>query len=190
MLRRITSSLVIMLLIVSLAGHVNADCGNCGLSVGNGLSQLDDAQQAGAEAAKQAKEALGSAKAKVVLVYDCLKNEPAEKEKLIEGVGSIFDKAIIFGCSSYSPLTQQSNEGKVGVLAMAGDIDVTSAVAALHDDYQPCGVKIGAHLKQQGVPDSKGKVLLLFGDCHVDKNDALVAGAVIAIYTLNNVQSF
>ncbi|MHC4213554.1 MAG: FIST N-terminal domain-containing protein, partial [Planctomycetota bacterium] len=176
MLRKITSSLVIMLLIVSFADCVVADCGKCGLKVGNGLSKLTDAQQAGAEAAGQAKKALGDAVPKVVLVYDNLKNDVGEKEKLIEGVASVFDKALIYGCTSYSPLTQQSNEGTVGVLAMAGDVAVNTAVADLHDGYQPCGVKIGAYLQQQGVPDSKGKVLLLFGDCHVDKNDALVAG--------------
>lgn len=177
MLRKITSSIVIMLLLVGFFAQCGlADCGKCGLKVGNGLSKLTDAQQAGAEAAGQAKKALGDAVPKVVLVYDSLKNDIAEKEKLIEGVGSVFEKALIYGCTSYSPLTQQSNEGTVGVLAMAGDISVISAVADLYDGYQPCGVKIGAYLKQQGVPDSKGKVLLLFGDCHVDKNDALVTG--------------
>jgi hypothetical protein len=176
MLRKITSLIVLLLLVGFFAAYCIADCSKCTLKVGNGLSQLADAQQAGAEAAKQAKEALGKGTAKVVLVYDCLKNDPAEKEKLIEGVGSVFDKAIIFGCSSYSPLTQQSNKGTVGVLAMAGDVAVETAVADLYDDYQLCGVKIGACLQQQGLPRSKGKVLLLFGDCHVDKNDALVAG--------------
>jgi hypothetical protein len=176
MLRKITSSIVIMLLIISFADCASADCGKCGLKVGNGLSHLTDAQEAGAEAAGQAKKALGDAAPKVVLVFDNLKNDISEKEKLIEGVGSVFDKALIYGCTSYSPLTQQSNEGTVGVLVMTGDVAVTTAVADLHDGYQPCGVKIGAYLQQQGVPDSKGKVLLLFGDCHVDKNDALVGG--------------
>jgi hypothetical protein len=176
MLRRITSSIVVLLLVAFFAACCIADCGKCTLKVGTGLSQLTGAQQAGAEAAKQAKQALGDAPPKVVLVYDSLKNDLAEKEKLIEGVGSVFDKAIVFGCSSYSPLTQQSNKGTVGVLAMAGDVAVKTAVADLYDDYKLCGVKIGSCLQQQSLPDSKGKVLLLFGDCHVNKNDALVAG--------------
>jgi hypothetical protein len=176
MLRRIASSIAVLLLVAFLAPCCIADCGKYTLKVGNGLSQLTDAQQAGAEAARQARKALGDVPPKVVLVYDSLKNDLVEKEKLIEGVGSVFDKAVVFGCSSYSPLTQQSNKGTVGVLAMAGDVAVKTAVADLYDDYRLCGVKIGSCLRQQGLPDSKGKVLLLFGDCHVDKNDALVAG--------------
>lgn len=165
-------------LILSAFLLTTAVAGGCGsaLSVGTGQSMLKDPAKAGAEAAVGAKAALAGADAKVVLVFDNIGKKVEDKQKLLEGVGSVFDKSIIYGCSSYSPLTQYGNEGSVGVLALGGKVKITTAVANLENGYEACGKQIGESLKKADLPKAKGKVLLLFGDCHVPKNDELVGG--------------
>jgi hypothetical protein len=165
-------------LILSAFLLTTAVAGGCGsaLSVGTGLSAQSDPAKAGAEAAAQANAAMGGAGAKVVLVFDNVGKKVEDKQKLLEGVGSVFDKSLIYGCSSYSPLTQYGNNGSVGVMALGGNVNVTTAVADLENGYEDCGKQIGQSLMNVDIPDTGGKVLLLFGDCHVSKNDELVTG--------------
>ena len=146
------------------------------VAVGNGLSSLTDAQAAGADAATKAKAALGSQSAKAVIVYNS--RAIKEIEKMLEGVGSVFDSSVVYGCGGYAPLTQESSAGSVGVLAIAGSADVTVARAALEgkDGFEACGVAIGNELKAATQTDASGRLMLLFGECHVPQNDKLVAG--------------
>jgi hypothetical protein len=172
------NSMLYNCLILSVFVVVAVVVGGCGssLSAGTGLSAQDDPAKAGAEAATQAKAALGGAGAKVVLVFDNVGKKPEEKQKLLEGVGSVFDRSLIYGCSSYSPLTQYGNDGSVGVMALGGNVKVATAVADLADGYEACGKQVGEGLKDVEMPEADGKVLLLFGDCHVAENDKLVTG--------------
>jgi len=142
---------------------------------GNGYSKLDDPQKAGTEAAANAKAALGSQDAKVVLVFDSVGNGVAGKEAMLEGVTSVFDASIVYGCSAYAPITQDCNTGTVGVLALGGNIKAVPAMADLEGGHEACGKRIGAALKTAAA-DSSGKVVLLFGACHVPANDKLVGG--------------
>jgi hypothetical protein len=159
----------------AVAAVVVGGCGSS-LSVGTGQSMLEDPAKAGADAAAAAKAALGSDDAKVVLVFDSVGKQVEQKQKLLDGVSSVFDKSIIYGCSSYSPLTQYGNDGSVGVMALGAKVNVTTAVADLANGYEACGKKIGQSLKDVEMPKAGGKVLLLFGDCHVAENDKLVTG--------------
>jgi hypothetical protein len=165
-------------LILSALAVVAVVVGGCGssLSVGTGQSKLEDPAKAGADAAAAAKEALGGADAKVVLVFDSVGKQVEQKQKLLDGVGSVFDKSIIYGCSSYSPLTQYGNDGSVGVMALGGNVKVTTAVADRANGYEACGKKIGQNISDVEMPKAAGKLLLLFGDCHVAENDKLVTG--------------
>jgi hypothetical protein len=151
-------------------------CGKETVSAGNGLSGLKDPKLAATEAAMEAKAALGSKEAKVVLVFDSLKKNVEVKEQLLEGIGSVFDLSLVYGCSSYSPLTQKDNKGTVGVLAIGGDIQVATAVANLDKGFEQCGRQIAESIEKSGISERKGQVMLLFGSCHVPSNDKLVNG--------------
>ena len=172
MLRCGLTCAVVAALVLITTGGVLAQA----ISVANGHSVSEDPQQAGAEAAAKAKEALGKQDAKVVLVFDSVGKGPKDKEAMLAGVTSVFDASIVYGCSAYAPITQDCNTGTVGVLALGGDIKATPAVADLEGGHAACGKKIGEALKAAGVPESHGRVVLLFGACHVPKNNDLVGG--------------
>ncbi len=165
-----------------LTGPAAAHCGVCGvgdkaatLGVGTGLSMKTDAEAAGIEAAKAAKAALGKQEPVLVLVYDA--EAITDKAAMLKGVCSVFDASVVYGCPGYGPLTQESNQGNVGVLALGGDIEVTTATAKTGGDHRACGEQLGKALLDASKADSPGRLLILFGDCHVPADDDLVKGA-------------
>ncbi|MFP4057404.1 MAG: FIST C-terminal domain-containing protein [Candidatus Brocadiia bacterium] len=152
------------------------------LDVGTGLSIKQDAKAAGAEAAQKARDALGHDDPNLVLVHYAGPLIPKAQE-VVDGVASVFpDRDGIFGCGAYSALTQDGNNGAVAVLALSGDVAVNIAVAptsAKKDDAADvdCGESIGTLLKlAYGKTDKPGKLLLLFGACHVPRNASVVKG--------------
>ncbi len=147
-----------------------------GVEVGNGYSTSNDPQQAGAEAAAKAKAAIGDSQAKVVLVFDSVGQGIPAKQAMLQGVASVFDASIVYGCSAYAPITQDCNTGTVGVLAIGGDVRATAAMADLEGGHEACGKRIGEALKEAAAAESAGRVVLLFGACHVPANDKLVGG--------------
>jgi hypothetical protein len=146
------------------------------LAVGNGISAAADAKAAGEEAAKKAKAGLGEAAAKLVLVHYSgpMMGKAAE---VVEGVAAVFPKDVIYGCGGYSALTQESNSAAVAVLALGGDVAVTAAVAPTKGDKDDaeCGKQIGEALKDAAAK-GPGKALILFGACHIPRNDQVVKG--------------
>ncbi|MBM4039291.1 MAG: hypothetical protein FJ290_12325 [Planctomycetes bacterium] len=146
------------------------------LAVGNGISAAKEAKAAGEEAAKKAKAGLGDAAAKLVLLHysEALIGKALD---VVEGVAAVFPKELIYGCGAYVALTQESNNAAVAVLALGGDVAVTAAVAPTagkQDDIE-CGKKIGEALKAAATA-GQGKTLLLFGACHIPRNDQVVKG--------------
>lgn len=137
-----------------------------------GSSQLTDSQAAGAEAARIARERLGGTPASVVLVFD----RATDHEAMLHGVAGVFDRELIYGCSSYGPITQDSNEGTVGVMAVGGKINMAITSAGLDDGYRAGGEAIGRALDGIATDEGLGRVLLLFGKCHVPANDELTQG--------------
>ena len=89
--------------------------------VGIGESGKSDPRAAGQEAALRAKEALGNGEARLLLVFDNVGDGVEIKQQMLDGVGAVFAKERVFGCSAYSPLTPDGNAGTVGVLALGGD---------------------------------------------------------------------
>ena len=144
--------------------------------VGNGYSRLKHPQKAGAEAAAKANAALGGQQPKLVLVFDSVGKGAQGKQEMLAGVTSVFDPSIVYGCSAYAPITQDGNTGTVGVLALGGEVQVVPALAEVKGDHQACGKKIGQALKAARLPKSTGRLVLLFGACHVPNNDDLVRG--------------
>jgi hypothetical protein len=106
-------------------------------------------------------------------------------EQVAEGVATVFPKDIVFGCGAYTTLTQDSNDGLISVLALGGDITVNAwaAVTAGKDDDSACGAKIGRGLKAFADASAKGKVLLLFGACHIPRNHQVTTGISSVIGT-------
>ena len=147
------------------------------LAVGNGLSELTDPAKAAEEAAEEAKASLGGNEAKLVLVFDSLESDPDKKEEMLNEITEVFASAIIYGCSTYDAITQESNKGKIGVLALGGDIVVAAAVSDLTDGHKACGRRIGQALKEKSGIQTKGKLLIMFGSCHVPSDNDLTLGA-------------
>ncbi len=157
-------------------GCQTADSTRAGLVVGTGASSRKDPQVAAAEAVKQAVAALGATRPKLVLVFD----QAEAGEAVLRGVNSVADPNIVFGCESYSPLTEEGNNPKVGVLAVGGDVEVQPAMAKLdntNEKFSNCGREIGRQLlglTQTNKPP--GELMILFGSCHEPSDDQLVGG--------------
>lgn len=147
------------------------------VEVGVGCSNAKDAKTAGAEAAEAARQAMDKANAKLVLVYHG-SDLVDDNTSLLEGVNSIFDASLVFGCSGYAPLSHLGGDSGVAVLALGGDIQVATAVSKTSgkQDDLDCGKRIGQALKVAAPADATGRVVLLFGDCHVPRNDQVAKG--------------
>ena len=157
-------------------GCENAAPKAVGLLVGTGASSQKDPQAAAAEAATNALRGFGSAKPKLVLVFD----QAEAGEAVLRGVNSVFDPNIVFGCESYSPITEEGNNPRVGVLVIGGDVEVQPAMAKLdnsNDKFTQCGREIGRQIKA-AAPAVKpaGELMILFGSCHEPTDDQLVGG--------------
>lgn len=141
---------------------------------GVGGSSATNVAAAVAEAAGKAKQALGGAEPKLVLVYDALK----DAEGVMKGVARVFNPAVVYGCPGGGVLTRESNTGTIAVLAVAGDVQVVAASAELKDDPEGCGKRVGENLKPllAGIPADQTRVTLFFGQCNANINDSIVAG--------------
>ena len=156
-------------------------CSAKAIGTGNGFSLSTDPQKAGAEAARKAKKALCCTEPKVVIVFDSVAANPAAKKELLAGVASVFDASIIYGCSAYDAITQDTNKAKVAVLALGGDMRIKSAVAHVEDGHETCGKRIGESLKAAAAKKAKGKFMILFGSCHVPADDEVVKGVASVV---------
>lgn len=153
----------------------------------NGDCSTAAALEAGGKAAaEQAKVALKDKPAKLVLVFDCsdLTFDPRFEKMtaMIKGITSVFDAQIVYGCSGYGAITA-TRDYALAVLALAGD-DLTVAAAMTPVDkgqyaaQQPVGKTLGETLKPayDAAVKKRGRLLLLFGACHVDANNRLIEG--------------
>ncbi|MDP6634023.1 MAG: FIST C-terminal domain-containing protein [Phycisphaerae bacterium] len=180
----IAACLMLAMVLTLTAQPAESACGSCGaagkagahshaVSAGTGYSALEDAQKAGVEAATKAKKNIGKTKPKLVLVFGMAKK--FDQAKALEGVTSVFDANLVYGCGGYNTITEEGNAGTVSVLALGGDIAVTPVLAA-DKDLSAAGKKIGEGLKKASEVKASGKVVILIGDCHVPSNDKVVKG--------------
>jgi len=163
-------SVLALLLAVGLAAPAAAD-----LVAGSGLSTEADAVAAGKAAAEQAKKGLGDKAAKLVLVFQSFPGP--DQAKVLEGIASVFDKAIIHGCSSLAAITDKGNPRAkaVGLLALGGDVEVATAVSpkTAGNKHKEAGKALAEALPKM----ANARLLILFGDCHLPTNKALTEGA-------------
>jgi small ligand-binding sensory domain FIST len=189
--------LIAYICVIAAASVAEAKCGTCGqdhahekekaevqeraekkainrsaMVVASGYSSEQNSLAAGVAAATQAKEQLGKARPKLVLVYD---RKEADHEKVLEGVCSVFDAGIVYGSAGYAPISQHGNKGTVSVMVFGGRLKIETAESDLEGGLRACGKRLGKKLKS-GMPKRGGHVLLLLGECHVPKNNDLVEG--------------
>ena len=182
----LVACLAMAMMLTVTVQSAGAACGACGaagktgkhahaVSAGTGYSALEDGEKAGLEAANQAKKAIGKTKPKLVLVFGMSKK--FDQAKALAAVTSVFDPNIVFGCAGYNTITEAGNAGTVSVLALGGEIAVTTILADVEKkDFAACGKKIGEGLKKASEVKQSGKVVVLLGDCHVPANDKVVKG--------------
>jgi hypothetical protein len=166
-----------------LCGMLNAQ----GVKVGTGSSEAKDAKGAGAEAAAQAKAAWGEGAPKIVFVFAA---RSLLKPELVEGVAQHFDKALIYGCEGYSPVTTTGNFAELGhtipngvaVLALGGDLSVTAASEPVLADpdkkaaFTSSGEKLGAAMKGAVEAAKQSRIVITFGNQHVGDNQPFMDG--------------
>ena len=139
-----------------------------------GESSLTDPYQAGLEAATIAKEDLFSTQPMLVLVTDNLETTQTGKEAMLEGIGQVFPRELIFGCSSFGPITDQGNMGAVGVLALAGPIELRTALA--EGEQREAGRQIAQALIEGAGDLDPRRLLIVLGNCHIPANATLIEG--------------
>jgi hypothetical protein len=160
-----------------------------------GQSALTDPRAAGAEAASKAKAALGSSPAKLIVVFTA---KPLYGSAVVDGVASVFDKALIYGGEAPCPLTQDGNfadqgtdpKSGVAVLAIGGDCQVTVATAPVAKStnrgerfkvHYDSGRSIGDQLKSVYAATNSGKLVLTFGSQHAGPNEGYAEGVIDAL---------
>jgi len=177
MKRQFTHIAAILAVLVTTGRALEAPADEGLIRVGNGVSSKTDPKAAGVEAAALAKSALGcGCTPKAVLVFDQTPATPEAKKAMLEGIATIFPKRLIHGCSAYAPITDKSNTGTVGVMAIGGKVTVSVAVANLTGGHESCGKRLGESLKAASKCDAKGKLAILVGSSHYNSNDQLVKG--------------
>ncbi|MEN9647695.1 MAG: hypothetical protein RLY57_499 [Candidatus Parcubacteria bacterium] len=115
-----------------------------------GSSVGDDSYREGANAAQQAKDALGSDKVSLFIVFASSKYE---QEKLVAGVKSVEPSAVLVGCSTAGEITTPgpSNKPSIAVMAIATDDIEFIADVGEHIKYNPheAGKEVAQKVKQK-----------------------------------------
>ena len=156
---------------------------------GSSLCDKSDPFEAGKTAALAARDQLGGAPVKAVIISECFEDAGA-KAKVLEGVCSVFDTSVVYGGSTYGSFNQTGvaiNES-VGVLAIGGrDIQIAAAcrtnlgtgklIPAEHDaEIRAKLFPGGADLAKQLPRTDASRLLILIADAHSPKNGPFVEG--------------
>jgi hypothetical protein len=103
---------------------------------GIGSSVGDDSYREGANAAQQAKDAIGGANPNLFIAFASSKYD---QEKLLSGIRSVGSSAVVIGCSTAGEITTQgpSNKPSIAVMAIATDDVEFIADVGEHIKYNP-----------------------------------------------------
>jgi len=156
---------------------------------GSGTCAKDAPFEAGKTAAQAAKDQLGGAPPKAVLVTECFEDAD-RKAKVLQGVCSVFDKAIVFGGSAYGVFSQGGVlvDESVGVMAIGGngimvaaacqrDLGASKLVPAEHEaEIRAKLFPGGAALAKQLPKIDTSRLMIVVADAHSPKNGPLVEG--------------
>lgn len=156
----------------------------------------EDPAAAGKAAAESLQQAMQAAPLKAVIISECFEDKEY-KEKLLQGVGSVLGRDILFGGATYGSFTQQgcTDFDSVCLLGIGGEGIGVSAVlqenlgtAQLSVDEHEAQVKqklhaAGTALGKKLHRRDSDKLLVLIPDAHSPKNRYLVEGVQQVIGT-------
>ena len=153
------------------------------------VAEDEDPVRADEAAAKTLQEAMGDVEPHVVLLAECFEDKPF-KEKVLEGVASVFDAEIICGGSTYGVFVQEGafDLDTVALLGIGGD--GISVSVALVEDMGAVGLTLEENEAElTEALDSAGKRLaekltgladaaltVVISDAHSPKNQLLLDG--------------
>jgi len=150
---------------------------------------LEDPFEAGQTAAQRAKAGVGDASVQAVVISECFE-EATRKEKVLAGVCSVFDEALVFGSSTYGSFTQAGSvsDESACVMVIAGeDIAVESACqrelgtamlnpADHEDQIRDLLLEAGASLAGKLSRSNACRLMIVIADAHSPKNGHLIEG--------------
>lgn len=125
-------------------------------------------------AAARAKDRLGGVEAKTVIVHSFT---PYPADKVLEGVARVFPKAITLGGPAYGVITEDGNVHSVGVMAVGGGVEVTTAIASMDGGAIKAADTLAAGLHDAlAAASSNGwsSAAIVFGDCIQPRDGALL----------------
>ncbi len=154
----------------------------------------EDPAAAGKAAAEALKKAMGGTPLKAVIVSECFEDREF-KQKLLQGIGSVISKDILFGGATYGSFTQAgcSDFDSVCLLGIGGtgvgvsaslvtEMGVSKLVFEQHQGeiekrLRAAGAKLAGKLPKTVLD----KVLIVIPDAHSPKNEFLVDGVQLAV---------
>ncbi|MBM4084661.1 MAG: hypothetical protein FJ272_07720 [Planctomycetes bacterium] len=147
------------------------------MAFGVGIQGGADAEKCAQEACLAAQRALGKTPPKAVFLCD---NFEGGREAVLRGAAKVFPSQITHGVVTYAQFTQDGApaDKSVAALALGGDdLHVTvECVPQVRDKEEEAGKALGEKFQPPPPGVTGGKLLILVGDCHVPKNQKLVAG--------------
>lgn len=152
-------------------------------------SDDEDPAAAGKVAASAVKKQLGDLPVKAILVGECFEGKEA-KAKVLAGVCTVFDAALVHGGSTYGGFVQGGVAGgeSVVVTAIAGrDVEIAIACVekmnttglTLENNREELEKKLsaaGGALAKQFTRSDKSRLLMVVADAHSPKNGSVVQG--------------
>ena len=182
-----TATIATLIAISSLASGQEPTPARSAIQITTGLSLAATPSAAGRDAAEKAKTGLKGRLPVAVVVFSC---RDYFNEDLISSIAAVFDRPLISGTCSYSPITEQGNladaghsAGKgVAVMAITGDITATTVSAQVapgkadENPFYAAGKSIAEQLTVALKDKAPGKLILTFGAQHAGQNEQYVKG--------------
>jgi len=187
-----TPALAVPVVVVSISAAEKAACAETGAVVFKVVMVEDedeDPAAAGKAAAESLKQMMGEAPLKAVIVSECFEDrEP--KEKLLQGVCSVFPKEIVMGGATYGSFTQEgcTDFDSVSLLGIGGDgigvsarlvTDMGTSKLTFEQDQELIKERLhtaGKDLASRLRRSDQDRLLILIPDAHAPKNQFLVEG--------------
>lgn len=148
------------------------------IAAGVGIGQRDDAYQAGVIACQEAFNRLGQKTADVVIVFSSV---AYNQEKMIAGVRSVSQDALLVGCSTAGEITTDGPARAKSVAVMAiksNQIKFTAGVGEnIKKNNRKAGQNVAAAVKK-ATQQAKLKSFIMFPDVLVGNGAEIVRGVL------------
>ena len=149
---------------------------------------------AGKAAAESLRERMGGLSAHAVLVAECFEEKPL-KQRLLDGVASVFPRETIFGCATYGSFEQEGcfDLDSVSLMGIGGNgIGVAAALEprlgiaglTMEEDMDALKARLrgaGEGLAGRLQRTTQDRLVIVMADAHSPKNQFLVEGVQTAM---------